>query len=65
MTGRPIGHHSTIADPTEHDALQGQWGRDQLIRMNEKFRDRVTRAIASGGERAIATGRAQQGPTRW
>ena len=53
MTGRPIGHQSTIPDPTEHDALQGQWG----LRMVEKFRDRVTRAIESGVERAIANRR--------
>ena len=42
--GRPIGHQSHIADPTEHDALQGQWRRDELIRMDERFRDRVERA---------------------
>jgi hypothetical protein len=50
MAGRPIGHQSTIAEPTDYDAVEGQWARDQLIRMDEQFRDRVERAIANGKE---------------
>jgi len=52
-TGRPNGrpphqHHSKSDEPQWYDAQVGTWPREQLERMNERFADRLERAVRSG-----------------
>ena len=45
---RRIRHLSTIGDPEPGDEQAGEWSRDHLLRMDEKFRRRLERAIERG-----------------
>jgi hypothetical protein len=49
----PVGHHVSklSAAPTEPDDAQATWSRERLIAMDEKFCERMQRAIARGLER--------------
>jgi hypothetical protein len=47
---RRIRHLSTIGDPKPGDEQAGEWSRDHLLRMDEKFRRRLERAIERGTE---------------
>jgi hypothetical protein len=47
---RRIRHLSTIGDPEPGDEQAGEWSRDHLLRMDEKFRRRLERAIERGTE---------------
>jgi hypothetical protein len=57
-----LRHDSATGEPTAADGLQGEWTRERLIRMDEKFRERLARALRHGEETpegavGIASGR--------
>jgi hypothetical protein len=45
-----LRHESRIGDPEPDDA-QGAWPREQLLKMDRRFVERVERAIRRGSER--------------
>jgi hypothetical protein len=47
---RRLRHESTTGDSEPADRQHGDWSRERLERMDEKFRAAVERAIANGEE---------------
>jgi hypothetical protein len=42
------------AEPRRDDGQHGEWTRKRLIKMDERFRERVERALRHGDERIAA-----------
>jgi len=51
--GRPSDPHSRLKDApgSESDARIGSWPHERLVQMDQRFVERVTRAIERGEER--------------
>jgi len=52
--GRRSTYLNGKSTPLQADEREGEWPRERLIRMNERFVARLERAIATGSESANA-----------
>jgi hypothetical protein len=46
----PLRHKSHVDEPTAADGQDGEWPRKRLVEMDQKFRERVERALRRGHE---------------
>jgi len=58
-----VRHRAKVSEAQPGDEQVGGWPRDRLLQMNERFREALETAVASGREHCDTVGACSHSPT--